>query len=151
MTQRTGKVSSSKNIFGRRLGRRGSFLIEALLSVMILSISLTLIVQSIASSLRAGVYSADYMLALNIAENKMFDLLREQSADSGLHEEEAVQVGGREFSTVRESNSLSGEGFEGLNEIKVAVEWKKSNKNSRLQLETYLPQPTENEAPHSQN
>lgn len=54
---------------------KGSLLIEALLSVVILSISLTLIIRSMTSSLRATIYSLDYAKAGWLADNTMFTFL----------------------------------------------------------------------------
>ncbi len=130
-----------------KLNHRGSFLIEVLLCVTILSISLTFIVQSMAASLRANVYSSEYMLALNIADNKMFELFKQQSIASGLQKEEKVQVGDKEFGYSLETEALTGTGFDDLNQATVAIEWQRTGKTNRIQLVTYLFQPIENATP----
>ena len=56
-------------------GKRGSILLEALLSVLIISVSITTIIQSMVSSLRATVFSVDYSKATLLMENKMNDLI----------------------------------------------------------------------------
>ena len=61
----------------KKLQKRGSFLVEVLLTVVILSVSLTIIIQSLVSSLRAISYSANYSSAILSAENKMFELLQQ--------------------------------------------------------------------------
>jgi len=56
-------------------------LIEALLAVVILSGSLVIIVQSLASSLRAITYTSDYTLGLILLENKIFDYIQMDSSE----------------------------------------------------------------------
>ncbi len=53
---------------------QGSILIEALLSTVILSVSITIIIHSMISSLRAEKYAADYSLALILTDNKVNNL-----------------------------------------------------------------------------
>ena len=69
------KIISKKN-------RRGSILLEALLSVVILSVSMTVIIQSMTSSLRAMEYSANYTMAIVLLENKIIDLILQNSVES---------------------------------------------------------------------
>ena len=51
--------------------RKGSILIEALLSVVILSVSLTAIIYALTSSFRTRLVSDQYLLAVNNLDNKM--------------------------------------------------------------------------------
>lgn len=50
-------------------------LLEALLTIVILSGTLSVLVESLVSGLRATLVDADYTKAAWLAENKMFDLL----------------------------------------------------------------------------
>lgn len=53
---------------------RGSMLLEALLSTIILSASITIIIYSMISSLRASKYTADHSVALILTDNKINNL-----------------------------------------------------------------------------
>ena len=55
--------------------KRGSLLLEVLLSIVILSTSVTVIIQAMTSSLRAMAYSVQYAKIANVLENEMIDLI----------------------------------------------------------------------------
>ena len=54
---------------------RGSLLLEALLVIVILSVGLTFIIQSLSSSLRALAYSKNYDQAAFLIDNKFSEIL----------------------------------------------------------------------------
>ena len=68
-----------------RRGQRGSLLLEALLSVVILSVSIALIIQSMTSAMRASVYSKDATLAIL----KLDNLLTEFKSGSSVQQEQS--------------------------------------------------------------
>jgi hypothetical protein len=63
--------------------KKGSILMEALLSVVILSVSLTVMIQSLSGSLKAQVDIANYPKAIMLLENTMFDVVRLPFISSG--------------------------------------------------------------------
>lgn len=75
-----------KNLTG---DQNGSFLLEALLAVVIVGISLTLISRSLSANLRANQYVAGYTRAIVLAENKLFEL-RNRAAAETLSNQKAV-------------------------------------------------------------
>jgi len=77
--------------------RRGSFLVEAILVIVILSVSLTFIIQSMMSSLRAAAYSADYTRALFFVDDKMFDLIKDRYISAPQEEDGVFTEQGREY------------------------------------------------------
>ena len=64
-------------------GRQGALLLESLLAVVVMAIALTLIVQSMAGSLRAAVRSVEYTQAAVVADNCLFTYLRDPAALDG--------------------------------------------------------------------
>jgi len=62
----------------RTVDKAGSLLIEALMAMVILSVSLTLIIQSLVSSLKAATYSTDYAKAMFLVDNKVFELTKDK-------------------------------------------------------------------------
>jgi hypothetical protein len=58
-------------------GQSGVLLLEALLVLVVLSMTLTLMVQAMSSSLRATQQNADYADAILLMDNKMFAILTE--------------------------------------------------------------------------
>ncbi len=58
-----------------RDNQRGSFLLEALLAVMILSVGLVGLIRGLLSSLNAAKQAASYSAAITVAENSLFDVM----------------------------------------------------------------------------
>ncbi|MFC1510606.1 hypothetical protein ACFL49_02995 [Candidatus Omnitrophota bacterium] len=116
--------------------RRGALLMEVLLAVVILSVSLTLIVQSLASSLRATVYSLNYAKAAFLADNKMFDLFQ---ASLGFEEGVGVRHFDPPFDAYR--YQLHQEGLKDnpkLSMVRLDVLWGEEERERIFSLETAL-------------
>lgn len=121
----------------RRLSSsEGSILVEALLSVVILSISLSIILQSMIMSLRANAYSSEYTLGLILAENKMAELFSD-SLEIGRQEGSFEQPFNR-YGFVRETKETSESNLESLRELELAVNWKSGRRNNNIKLTTYV-------------
>ena len=67
--------------------RRGVLLLEALLTIVILAGTLSVLIESMLSGLRTTLVSADYMKAVWLAENKMFELLAKKAVASDYREQ----------------------------------------------------------------
>ena len=59
-----------------RKDRRASLLVEALLAVMILSVSITLIIRSMTSALSSAKTGAKYTVSLFLLDDRMFEFMR---------------------------------------------------------------------------
>ncbi len=128
-----------------KLKSRGSFLLEALLSVVILSVSITLVLQSITASARSVTYTADYTEALFLAENKMFELMEQGFIEDGFKEEDAFPEPFEKYkysitaASADNSPGLSSEEAENkINLVNLAVSWNSGKRNNTIQFYTYL-------------
>lgn len=72
-----------KKCFQNKLG---SLLIEALLVIVILSVGLTFIIQSLSSSLRALSFSKNYAQAAFLTDNKLSEILLNKTISSGFQD-----------------------------------------------------------------
>ena len=121
--------------------RQGSILLEALLSVIILSVGITVIVQSMTGSLRASVFSSDYSQAMLLLDNKMVEYLEQSSIEANLSEENSFSEPFDRFKYLLKTEPLSDQ--PNLNKVHLEVNWKSQNIEKGLSLETYLVKPKE--------
>lgn len=124
---------SRKNKFNNK----GSLLMEALLSVVILSVSITFIIQSMVNSLRVMNYGADYTQALILAENKMFDYVSKEGLSSGFYEEDEIESFQKKFSYKIETKDLQDERDDNTNDLSMSILWSNRGKERSLVLQTY--------------
>lgn len=128
-------------LFPKLRKRRGFFLIEAILAIVIMSISLTLIIQSLMSSMRAAAYSADYTRAIFFIDDKMFDLIKERYIEAPQTQEGAFSEEDQKyrFRLVTERTETS------INRVLLDVFWgfAKGKKENALSITTYLFHPPE--------
>ena len=120
---------------------RGTLLLEVLLVIVILSVGLTLIIQSMVASLRAVVYSADYSMAMILAEDKMFDLLKTRSVDANFQEEGDFSKPSERFHyqiKAEPVKSVDKEATGQLNEVTLEVSWLSGGNRKSMSLVTYL-------------
>ncbi len=116
---------------------KGSLIIEALLAVVILSTSLSLILQSLMASLRASVYSVDYTQALILLESKMNEALMKGKSPEGSREENFPEPHER-YSYILKAQALTGEDEENLDQLMLSISWNTKKKKNNISLETYL-------------
>lgn len=119
--------------------KKGAFLLEALMIVVILSISLTSIIGALVSSLRASVYSADYTKAVLLAENKLFSLMKNMSIEESFKGEGSFDVPFDKFRYQVQSQGVAfNEHCDFLQEVHVNVLWSTGSKEGFLSLTTLL-------------
>ncbi len=119
--------------------KRGSLLIESLLSTVILSVSLTLIIQSLTSSLRSVVYSAEYTNAVMLLENKMFEIVKQGFIQKDLRQEEQLPEPNERYKISLETgNAASGNIPSSMNEVKLSIAWNSGRRTNNISLVTYL-------------
>ena len=122
-------------------GRRGSLLVEVLLSVVILSTALTLMIQSMTASLRAIQYGAGYTTALILLDNQMCELLRKGAIQAGLRETKELAKAGDSLITYRyslQTASLDDAAGKGINQVDATVAWRSGKKDNAIGLTTLL-------------
>lgn len=116
----------------------GGLLLEALLAVVILSVSLTLIIQAMTSSLRATVYTTDYSTALLLMENKLVELMLMNAEDISTGDDVEFAEPNERFQYSVATSDLSTEEAEGVNNVTMEVSWKSGSRNNNVVVETYV-------------
>ena len=123
-----------------RSNKKGSFLIESLLTIVIMSVGLTFIIQSFLSSFRASAQVADYAIATILLENKMNSLLQMGSIEDNLDEEDTFFKPFEYFRYHLKTKNMSNEGKPGfLNRTDLEIVWLSGKRKHSTVLTTYLP------------
>ncbi|MDP2939563.1 MAG: type II secretion system protein [Candidatus Omnitrophota bacterium] len=123
-----------------KLKRERSFLlIEALLTIVILSTCLTFFVRSFLTSLQAGKVAVYYIEAGQLLESN-FSLLESQvEIDDDLHLEENFKPPYESFKFKLNSQNLKEDGEVGfLNQVAASVSWPAQKKDRSISVATYL-------------
>ncbi len=123
---------------GRR-SQKGSLLMEVLLAISILSVSLTLIVHSFLSGLRASVYTKDYSIALSLLQNKLFELKQKNPVSDSLDESGDFDEPYQKFKYHLKTESLDEtQSLNGLAKATLDVSWVSGKSKKDISLSTYL-------------
>lgn len=117
---------------------QGSILLEALLSTVILSVSITIIIHSMIASLRATKYTADYSVALILADNKINNLRVKGNIESGKREEKSFSDYDKKFRYLMQTSQFSDENAKGINKVDMDVLWANGAKRNKILFSTYL-------------
>ena len=118
---------------------RGSVLIEALLTVSILAIGLTVVIQSFLSSLRANVSVRDYSIAMILLESKMSELLLNGFIDDNVIKEESFMAPYQKFRYQLQTHTANLTTTNAdLNEVQLKVSWLSGHKRNSIPATTYL-------------
>ena len=126
--------------------KRGSLLIEALLAIVILSVSLTAIIRAIVSAARAGSYSKDYTIAMMLAEDKMFEITREAIQDFDQHKEGRFKAPFEDYSYQLKSKEVLGKNVDNLYEAELTVKWGREGRQKRVSVTTFVIDPPQEES-----
>ncbi len=122
----------------RMKGSRGFTLIEVLVAFMVLAIALVVIMQLFSGSLKAGAVSADYFYGIFHAQEKMEEILAQETLSAG-GESGAFADGyqWRSEISVTPLETVSGRELP-ISRYKVAlvVEWEKGGRTRAFELET---------------
>jgi len=132
-----------KRNFHAALNKRGSLLLEALLSVIILSVSITMIIQSMTASLRAVKYSIHYTKASILMENKMVGLLQKGAAEPGAGESGDFDFPYENYQyslSVEPSDAGTGDDHIKLSDVQLRVSWMAGGKEKGVSVGTYMPE-----------
>ncbi|HOW35223.1 MAG TPA: hypothetical protein PL155_02250 [Candidatus Omnitrophota bacterium] len=124
------------------MSKKGSLLVEALLTISILSIGLTVVIRSLVSSLKATAYSADYSMAVILLGNEMSDLRQKGFIKDSIDIEDIFPEPYEKFFYRLETKKVVSESTSGLlNEVKLTVFWRSGPKERSISAVTYLLQP----------
>lgn len=119
--------------------KKGSLLVEALLTIVIMAVGLTFIMQSFLSGFRASAQVEDYSLASVLLEDKMNDLLQVGFIASGVEEEGNFPPPYEDFKYRLTSDNIPEGGREGaINRVALEVSWPSGKKGRSLTAVTYL-------------
>lgn len=118
--------------------RRGSMLLEALLSVMILSVSMTLVIRSMSQSARAAAYSAEYFRSLFLLENQMADIVGSPQEYAGAVKSGRLPYPYEDYRYQASAAPVAGAGLENLKELTFDLSWSRGERFNNLKLITYL-------------
>ena len=125
---------------------KASILLEVLFAIVILSISVTLIIQSMSSSLKAIVYNSQYMKALLFSENAIVNVLQQKDAstisDNNIKYDQNV-FEGYEYKVA--ANAADSKGTTDLKNILITTTWGLEHKQKRFLLETYFFNPPQDQ------
>ncbi len=111
-------------------------MIEVLVTVAVLSVGLTVILQAYTASFRASVYMREYATAILLAENTMARLTRGPFLPEGVDEEGDFPApnGHMHFNIETRPSEMS----DGLTEVLLTVEWTRGDRDNRIRLNTVL-------------
>lgn len=121
------------------MNQRGSILIEVLLTVVILGIGLTAIIQAMNTSVRAVYHTTGYTTAVLLAENTMFEHLSKGFVRAGFREDKKFSPPYTAYRYRLETRNVSEKASAGkMNEVTLSVLWGSEKKEKKLTLVTYL-------------
>ncbi len=119
-------------------------LVEALLAVVILSVGISLVVQSLNMSRRNVARSLDYTRAIFLIENKLTAMLLNPSSSSSLDAgaDENLQDAGQEYSYNVEEKSLTEENSQHLKDVTAELSWKTGRRENILSVSALVFDPS---------
>ena len=115
--------------------KKGFLLIEVLITVAILAFSLLYISSAFTNCLRAMSQIANYTVAINLAEEKIFQLQSEPGQERALNEE-GIFSDEPNFNFKLEARKL--EDLD-LSELYLRANWKEGRRTGSFDITTYLP------------
>lgn len=118
--------------------QRASLIVEALLTIMILSVVLTMVIRSIVSAARASSYTADYTIGLTLLENALFEARRDAMREFDQSREGDFK---RPFDGYRyqiRGNALDEGKLKNLFASTAAVSWGVEGRKRNLSMDTFM-------------
>jgi len=132
-----------------KISHRGMLLLEAIFAIVILVTTLSVIIESLVSALRATVITADYSKALVLADQVMAGLMRQRFIDATFQEEADFSAPDEQFHYEIKTQKMPVEdnAGAGLNEVQLTVSWKSGSKEQNISLVTWLADVPEKKSP----
>lgn len=131
------RVIGLRQFAGRRY-RKGVLLLEALLAVMILSVSLVVVIRSLSMSARSVNYSLEYLRAVTLLENQLFFMTRAPEKDISAPAEGALPRPHQDFQYRHTLEPVLGHDQELLRQLDMEISWGSGGTRKRLPLTTYI-------------
>ena len=120
-----------------RRNRKGYLLLEAVASIAIVAIGLTVILRSFSSSLRASRISEEYFEASLALQEKLCQLEEKEKLEGGIAAGNWNEgLSGTPYSIETRIARISG--LDPLNEVTALISWKTKERNERIKVGTYL-------------
>ncbi|VAW18010.1 hypothetical protein MNBD_BACTEROID05-138 [hydrothermal vent metagenome] len=117
--------------------QKGSILLEALLSVVVLSVGITVIIQAMTSSLRSTSYNGQYSQAMILLENQLFDLMQGTTSLESFDQMQRMSGFVTNYRYELAEKDI-GESFDNvLSQVKADISWKSGQKNNQININTY--------------
>ena len=139
-------IFSKKNL---RLLRhnRGMLLLEAIMAVVILAISISVIIESLVSGLRATTLTTHYSRALLLADHMMTELLSQRSGEALAPSAGIFPSPDEQYQYELKTQKLLSAPSNGLTQVELTVLWKSGQKQQDLSVVTWLFKPPTKENP----
>ena len=125
-------------IISTRFHARGSILLESLLAIVILSVSITLVIQAMTAGVRAGRDSSLYTQAVRLMDNKMAGLMEQRFIAPGLREEGHFPEPWDRYTYILTTQPVSSDEQNIINRVLLTVFFQSGKKKNSLETETYL-------------
>ena len=117
---------------------KGSILLESLLAIVILSVSITLVIQAMTASVRAGRDSSSYTQAVWLMDNKMTELMEKRFIAPGLREQGHFPEPWERYNYILTTQPVNSDEQSILNHVMLTVFFQSGKKKNSLETETYL-------------
>ena len=127
--------------------RQGSVLVEVLVSVVIMSVSLTLIMESFVASLKATAFNKQYTQALGILENRLEVLTRNNHVDEPIDLKIPDQQGSEKYAVTGSFDPAVKGLPKDLGTLDLGVTWDFWGKKKEVSLTTFLFKPVDDNQP----
>ena len=121
------------------LNEKGMLLLEAILAVVILTVSLSVIIESLVSGLRATVFTVDYSKALILVDNVMSDILRQRTVEPSLVDKADFPEPDDAFQYQSKTQEIKEAVTESaFQEAQLTVSWRSGQKEQDVSVTTWL-------------
>ena len=125
--------------FPKCSSNRGMLLLEAILAIVILVVSISVIIESLVSGLRATMFTTDYSKAILLADNVMVEVMRQRSAKPSLPSDDDFSAPNEEYHyQLKMDKARSDESGEKLHEARLVVSWKSGSKEREIPFVTWV-------------
>ena len=114
--------------------RKGSLLLEAILSVLIMSVCLVLVIQGFMTVVRATRESDGYARAVFAGENMIFALMQAMTATAPWNADEIPRDHNQTIRMTKQPHESGGL----LEEVDLEIQWRTGSKSKSLFLSTLL-------------
>lgn len=140
------RLLSSPRKCDQRRYHRGAFLLEAILATVILAVSISVIIESLVSGLRATQLTGHYSKALLLADHMLSGILAARSAGAAGPQEDQFPEPNEEYGYGLKAEDAAAQA-EGLKEVELTVSWTAGRKKQDVSIVTWLFEPPKDENP----